>query len=158
MIELLSSTLDLDWASPDKRNKTRYIITITRCIPSIDQFSVTHRNIDLTRRTRIDLTISNQCNANQTNHTQNFGRIYAFGTGLDGETFFTGSKNFQVKEIEVFELTDTPVEVTLLQLSDRVSKFESDTLSQFNAQRQWNEQMRMGLNHGRGSFPIFLRG
>jgi hypothetical protein len=27
-------------------------------------------------------------------------------TGLDGQTFFTGSRNFKVKEIEVFEITN----------------------------------------------------
>jgi hypothetical protein len=34
------------------------------------------------------------------------GLSYANGTGRDGQTFFTGSPNFTVKEIEVFEITD----------------------------------------------------
>jgi hypothetical protein len=35
-----------------------------------------------------------------------FGTIYNNDTGLDGKTFFTGSAYFQVREIEVFEITD----------------------------------------------------
>jgi hypothetical protein len=35
-----------------------------------------------------------------------FGYTYTNDTGLDGKMFFTGSKNFKVKEIEVFEITD----------------------------------------------------
>jgi hypothetical protein len=34
------------------------------------------------------------------------GVFYTNDTGLDGNTFLTGSSNFQVKEIEVFEITD----------------------------------------------------
>jgi hypothetical protein len=33
------------------------------------------------------------------------GKGYTNGTGLDGTTFFTGSKYFKVREIEVFEIT-----------------------------------------------------
>jgi hypothetical protein len=33
------------------------------------------------------------------------GSHYTNDTGLDGKTFFTGSKKFQVKEIEVFEIS-----------------------------------------------------
>jgi hypothetical protein len=36
----------------------------------------------------------------------NFGRCYTNDTGLYGRTFFTGSGNFTVEEIEVFEITD----------------------------------------------------
>jgi uncharacterized membrane protein len=32
------------------------------------------------------------------------GNTYINDTGLDGVTVFTGSKSFQVKEIEVFEM------------------------------------------------------
>jgi hypothetical protein len=39
-------------------------------------------------------------------YTHIFGSIYANDTGLDGETFFTGSDSFKVKEVEVFEITD----------------------------------------------------
>jgi hypothetical protein len=35
-----------------------------------------------------------------------FGLSYTNDTGLHGETFFTGSENFQVKEVEVFEITN----------------------------------------------------
>jgi hypothetical protein len=34
------------------------------------------------------------------------GRAYTNDTGLDGKTVFTGSQCFQVREIEVFEITD----------------------------------------------------
>jgi hypothetical protein len=44
-----------------------------------------------------------KCNANTASYTEYFGNS---DTGLDEKTFFTGSKNFQVKEIEVFEITD----------------------------------------------------
>jgi hypothetical protein len=52
-----------------------------------------------------DISVSNNCNT----HTCSFawlGASYNNDTGLDGITFFTGSKTFQVKEIEVFEITD----------------------------------------------------
>jgi hypothetical protein len=32
--------------------------------------------------------------------------MYTSDTGLDGKIVFTGSKNFQVREIEVFEITN----------------------------------------------------
>jgi hypothetical protein len=38
--------------------------------------------------------------------TSNFGSVFANDTGLDGKTFFTGSKDFIANEIEVFEITD----------------------------------------------------
>jgi hypothetical protein len=34
------------------------------------------------------------------------GNPYTNDTGLDGRTVFTGSRAFQVKEIEVFEITE----------------------------------------------------
>jgi hypothetical protein len=53
----------------------------------------------------VDIAVSNDCNANIRN-TVCLESSYTNGTGLDGETVFTGSKNFQVREIEVFEITD----------------------------------------------------
>jgi hypothetical protein len=53
-----------------------------------------------------DIGVADNCNANTVSYTQHFGLCYTNDTGLKGETFFTGSKNFQVKEIEVFEITD----------------------------------------------------
>jgi hypothetical protein len=44
------------------------------------------------------------CNADS--YTSVFGHSYANGTGVDGQTFFTGSLTFKVKEIEVFAITD----------------------------------------------------
>jgi hypothetical protein len=38
-------------------------------------------------------------------YTSWFGDTYTNDTGLVGKTFFTGSSHFQVKEIEVFEMT-----------------------------------------------------
>jgi hypothetical protein len=51
-----------------------------------------------------DITVRENCNANTDSFTCGFGRCYTNDTGLDGETFFTGSRTFQVKEIEVFEI------------------------------------------------------
>jgi hypothetical protein len=52
-----------------------------------------------------DIIVRTNCNANTNSHS-NLGSMYTNDTGLDGGTFFTGSQNFQVKEIEVFEITD----------------------------------------------------
>jgi hypothetical protein len=55
-----------------------------------------------------DIVISDNCNTN----TKSFAYFngaddsYINDTGLNGETIFAGLKNFQVKEIEVFEITD----------------------------------------------------
>jgi hypothetical protein len=38
--------------------------------------------------------------------THNFGRSYTNDTGLDGYTFFTGSAEFRMREIENFEMTN----------------------------------------------------
>jgi hypothetical protein len=35
-----------------------------------------------------------------------FGESYTNGTGLNRETFFTGSKHVRVREIEVFAIAD----------------------------------------------------
>jgi hypothetical protein len=53
-----------------------------------------------------DIYVSDNCNANTGSCTNIFGDYYANDTGRDGKTFFTGSWNFTVKEIEVFEITD----------------------------------------------------
>jgi hypothetical protein len=50
-----------------------------------------------------DIAVWDQCNAN-TNSCSILGCWYTNDTGLDGRTFFTGSPNVQVKEIEVFEI------------------------------------------------------
>jgi hypothetical protein len=52
-----------------------------------------------------NISISNNCNAN-VNSRSCLGEFYVNDTGLDGQTVFTGSQNFTVKEIEVFEITD----------------------------------------------------
>jgi hypothetical protein len=48
------------------------------------------------------IAVANNCNANINSCTEFFGNNYTNDTGLNGKTFFTGSKYFQVKEIEVF--------------------------------------------------------
>jgi hypothetical protein len=53
-----------------------------------------------------DMIVSDNCHANSFSETSNFGTTYTNDTGMDGATFFTGSGTFQVKEIEVFEITD----------------------------------------------------
>jgi hypothetical protein len=51
-----------------------------------------------------DIGIQDNCNANAFNYTRDFGKNYNNDTGLNGSTFFTSSENFQVREIEVFEI------------------------------------------------------
>jgi hypothetical protein len=53
-----------------------------------------------------DIAVYDNCNANTDSFTRYFGYAYVNDTGLDGKTFFTGSGEFTVKEIEVFEITD----------------------------------------------------
>jgi hypothetical protein len=52
-----------------------------------------------------DIAVVDNCNTNTTSFTSYFGNSYTNDTGLDGKTFLTGSTYFQVKEIEVFEIT-----------------------------------------------------
>jgi hypothetical protein len=52
-----------------------------------------------------DLAVSDNCNANTKSYT-NFGESYANDTGLDGNSLFAGSQNFQVREIEIFQIAD----------------------------------------------------
>jgi hypothetical protein len=54
----------------------------------------------------LDIGVSDKCNAHTNSWASHFGHSYTNDTGLDGRTFFTGSKCFQVKEIEVFEITN----------------------------------------------------
>jgi hypothetical protein len=54
-------------------------------------------------RSSYGLHVFNNCNANPDSYTYLDGR-YDNDTGLDWHTVFTGSKNFQVREIEVFEI------------------------------------------------------
>jgi hypothetical protein len=52
-----------------------------------------------------DIRVSDDCNTNT--HTSTFlGTTYTNDTGLNGRTVLTGSLQFQVKEIEVFEITE----------------------------------------------------
>jgi hypothetical protein len=53
-----------------------------------------------------DIVVWNDCNRNASSSASGFGNWYRNDTGLDRETFFTGSPHFTVKEIEVFEITD----------------------------------------------------
>jgi hypothetical protein len=53
-----------------------------------------------------DIGVYDNSNANTFSMTSCFGQNYTSDTGRDGRTFFTGSPNFKVKEIEVFEITD----------------------------------------------------
>jgi hypothetical protein len=52
-----------------------------------------------------DITVADDGDKNEKSYTRFFGGSYGNDTGLDAETFFTGSGCFTVKEIEVFELT-----------------------------------------------------
>jgi hypothetical protein len=53
-----------------------------------------------------DIHVSNNCNANTNSYTYMFGVSYINDTGSDKNRFFTGSQSFQVREIEVFEVSD----------------------------------------------------
>jgi hypothetical protein len=53
-----------------------------------------------------DISVSNYCNENTDSTTADFGGSYTNDTGRDGSTFFTGCENFEVKEIEIFEITE----------------------------------------------------
>jgi hypothetical protein len=52
-----------------------------------------------------DMAVSDNCNTNTPSHTS-LGDTCTNNTGLGWDTVFTGSWKFQVKEIEVFEITD----------------------------------------------------
>jgi hypothetical protein len=52
-----------------------------------------------------DIAVCDDCNA-PTNCFTSLGTTYTTDSGLDGVTVFTGSRNFRVKEIEVFEITE----------------------------------------------------
>jgi hypothetical protein len=54
-----------------------------------------------------DFCIYKNCNANIGNYTGSFGNTYTNNTRLNGRTFFIGSEQFAVREIEVFEITDS---------------------------------------------------
>jgi hypothetical protein len=51
-----------------------------------------------------DIYVADKSNTKTVSSTTDFGNFYTNNTGLDGTSFFTGSKGFQVKEIEVFEI------------------------------------------------------
>jgi hypothetical protein len=55
--------------------------------------------------TLIDLEVSNNCNAN-TESSSFLGFWAANDTRMEGRDVLTGSQDFTVKEIEVFEITD----------------------------------------------------
>jgi hypothetical protein len=55
-----------------------------------------------------DIAVSGNCNANTDSYTS-LGFAYTNDTGLDGKVVFTGSRNFQVREIEVFEISDETI-------------------------------------------------
>jgi hypothetical protein len=51
------------------------------------------------------ITVHDRCNANAYSYTS-LGRSYANDTGLDWKKVLTGSRDFRVKEVEVFEITE----------------------------------------------------
>jgi hypothetical protein len=55
---------------------------------------------------RLKISVSDKGNTNNSSFTGRFGSICTNDTGLDAHTFFTGSEFFQVKEIEVFAITE----------------------------------------------------
>jgi hypothetical protein len=53
-----------------------------------------------------DIGVSDHCNTHRDNFSS-LGEAYANDTDLDGDVVLTGSNHFRVKEIEVFEITDS---------------------------------------------------
>jgi hypothetical protein len=51
-----------------------------------------------------DIYVCDQCNEKAESTTSTFGRSYKNDTKINDDRFFTGSNEFQVKEIEVFEI------------------------------------------------------
>jgi hypothetical protein len=52
-----------------------------------------------------DILVSDQCDSNNKSYT-GLSYTYTNNTGLDEQVVFTGSRQFRVKEIEVFEISD----------------------------------------------------
>jgi hypothetical protein len=52
---------------------------------------------------KADIAVKDNCNVHTNNYTR-LGKYYTNDTGVEGKIAFTGSRNFQVKEIEVFEI------------------------------------------------------
>jgi hypothetical protein len=53
-----------------------------------------------------DLVVCENCNAVAKNYTYSLGNTYKNDTGIDSLTLLTGSRYFQVQEIEVFQIGD----------------------------------------------------
>jgi hypothetical protein len=53
-----------------------------------------------------DIRVDDKCNANARSFTYRFAHSHANDTRLTRKTSFTGSREFTVKEIEVFEIID----------------------------------------------------
>jgi hypothetical protein len=51
-----------------------------------------------------DIFVVNNCDQSKNNYT-NLGVGYRNDTGISGDQLFTGERNFQVKEIEVFTVS-----------------------------------------------------
>jgi hypothetical protein len=98
-----------------------------------------------------DINVSNLCQRNSDSCTSGFGNSYINDTGLDGTTFFTGSENFQVKEIEAFEIKDS--EPPLIEWPDPVldSQIISGFPEIFEEFRGWSFSLLL-----RGSRDSFL--
>jgi hypothetical protein len=63
-----------------------------------------------------DITVYSDCNVNEKSVTRDFGSTYVNDSGL-GPMFFTGSENFMIKEIEVFEITNVCLYIDLSGIS-----------------------------------------
>lgn len=50
-----------------------------------------------------DIGVSSDCHSNTDSFSGSFGDCYVNDSGQDGSMFFSGSRNFSVDEIEVFE-------------------------------------------------------
>jgi hypothetical protein len=52
------------------------------------------------------LRVSDNCNTNIVSYSREFGEAHINDMAMNDDTFFTGSNNVQVEEIEVFEIAN----------------------------------------------------
>jgi hypothetical protein len=77
-----------------------------------------------------DFDIADRCNASAESWCDIFGQTYNNDTGLNGRTFFTGARHFQVKEIEVFQVTDEGFDRRIVSaISEAFSEFRGKKFS-----------------------------
>jgi hypothetical protein len=97
--------------------------------------------------------VCDNCNAHTDSWTS-LGFVSTNDTGLDGKTVFTGSHNFKVREIEVFEITD---EITLPNNLLAFPRFCSDRAKHANSILSANRIDRTVFLKERSAENMFAR-